>query len=342
MTFQDTGQQVRTGGEEPTGVALHARPSATPDRDGGRQRGLMEINPERLARGLGWFSIGLGLAQLVAPRRLAQVIGVPDDDNTRAVLRAVGLREIVTGVGILTRRRPAGWLWARAGGDVMDLALLGSALMSDQANRPRVAAAAAAVAGIMALDLRVGEQLRHSPAAAQRSLPRDRSIRVQKSITVHRSPEELYQFWHQFENLPRFMNHLQAVQVTGEKRSHWKAKAMAGMTVEWDAEIIADRPNELIAWRSLEGADVDHAGSVHFKPAPGGRGTEVRVEMQYIPPGGVIGATLAKLFGEAPEQQLQEDLRRFKQLMEVGEVVQSEATARGRGPAQPPARPIRS
>jgi uncharacterized membrane protein len=105
---------------------------------------------------------------------------------------------------------------------------------------------------------------------------------------------------------------------------------------------IADRPNELIAWRSLEVADVDHAGSVRFKPAPGGQGTEVRVEMQYIPPGGVIGATIAKLFGESPDQQLQEDLRRFKQVMEVGEVIQSEATARGRGPAQPPAMPGRS
>jgi uncharacterized membrane protein len=269
------------------------------------------------------------------------LIGVPDDDDTRAVVRAVGLREIVTGIGILSRDRPAGWLWARAGGDVMDLALLGSALKSDHADRPRVAAAAAAVIGIMALDLRGGQQLRHSPGAAQRSLPRDRTIRVQKSITVNRSPEELYRFWQHFENLPRFMNHLQSVQVAGEKRSHWKAKAPAGMTVEWDAEIIADRPNELIAWRSLEGADVDNAGSVHFKPAPGGRGTEVRVEMQYIPPGGVIGATIAKLFGEAPEQQVQEDLRRFKQLMEAGEVVQSEATARGRGPAQPPATPVR-
>jgi uncharacterized membrane protein len=295
-----------------------------------------------LARGLGWFSIGLGLAQLVVPRRLAQLIGVPDDDETRVVLRAVGLREVVTGVGLLTQRRPAGWLWARAGGDVMDLALLGSALRSDQASRPKVAAAAAAVVGIMALDVRGGERLSRSPGEARRSLLRDRSIRVQKSITVNRPPEELYRFWRNFENLPCFMRHLESVQVTGETRSHWRAKAPIGMRVEWDAEIINDRPNELIAWRSREGADVDHAGSVHFKPAPGGRGTEVRVEMQYIPPGGVMGATIAKLFGEAPEQQLQEDLRRFKQMTEAGEVVRSEATARRRGPAQPPVMPVRS
>jgi uncharacterized membrane protein len=222
---------------------------------------------------------------------------------------------------------------------MMDLALLGSALTSDHADRPRVAAAAAAVVGIMALDLRCREQLRHQPGAPQKRLPRERSMRVQKSVTVNRSPEELYQFWHNFENLPRFMNHLQSVQLTAENRSHWKAKTPARMTIEWDAEIIADRPNELIAWRSLEGADVDHAGSVHFERAPGGRGTEVRVEMQYIPPGGVIGATLAKLLGGAPDQQMQEDLRRFKQLVEAGEIVRSEATMRGRGPAQPPVAP---
>jgi uncharacterized membrane protein len=224
----------------------------------------------------------------------------------------------------------------------MDLALLGAALKSDHARRPKVAAAAAAVVGVMALDLRCSEQLSHSPGASRRSLPRDRSIRVEKSITVNRLPEELYQFWRNFENLPRFMAHLDAVQATGEKRSHWRAKALAGMTVEWDAEIINDRPHELIAWRSVEGADVDNAGSVHFKRAPGGRGTEVKVEMRYIPPGGVIGATIAKLFGEEPEQQVGEDLRRFKQVMEAGEVVQSDATVRDRGPAQPLATPVRS
>lgn len=328
--------------EATTGAASSARPAGTPGRDGWQQGGSKAGHPTRLARGLGWFSIGLGLAQLVAPRAVSQVIGVRDDGNTRTVLRAVGLREIVTGVGLLTRRRPAGWLWARAGGDVMDLALLGSALKSDQARRPRVAAAAAAVVGIMALDVRSGEQLRHRPGAAPSSLPRDRTMRVQKSITVNRPPEELYRFWRNFENLPRFMRHLESVQVMGETRSHWRAKAPIGTRVEWDAEIINDRPHELIAWRSREGADVDNAGSVHFKRAPGGRGTEVRVEMQYIPPGGVIGATLAKLFGEAPEQQVSEDLRRFKQVMEVGEVVQSEATARRRGPAQPPATPAKS
>ena len=162
-------------------------------------------------------------------------------------------------------------------------------------------------------------------------------MHVKKAITVNRPPEEAYTFWHDFRNLPRFMKHLEDVQMTDNGRSHWKAKAPAGTTVEWDAVVVDDRPNELIAWRSLDGADVDNSGSVRFAPAPGGRGTEVRVELHYNPPGGALGATIAKLFGEEPEQQVQDDLRRFKQVLETGEVVYSEATVHGRPhPARPP------
>lgn len=159
---------------------------------------------------------------------------------------------------------------------------------------------------------------------------------VKKAITVNRPATELYQYWHDFENLPRFMQHLVSVQVTGEKRSHWTAQAPAGATVEWDAEIVEDRPDELIAWRSLAGAAVDNAGAVRFAPAPGGRGTEVRVELQYDPPGGALGATVAKLFGEEPAQQVGDDLRHFKQVLETGEITQSDASAKGGGPAQAP------
>ena len=339
MTAHNINQDIQQGGEARTRTTPSAQAHGRPDGGEGQQGMLQGVSAEQLARGLGWFGIGLGIAQLVAPRRLAQLVGASDGEETCAVMRTVGLREIVTGIGILSGRSPAGWLLARAGGDIMDLALLGSAAKSDHSNHPRVTATAAAVVGVMALDLYCGEQLRHGFEGQQRALPRDRSIRVQESITVNRPPAELYAFWHRFENLPRFMAHLDAVQVTGEKRSHWRAKAPAGMTVEWDAEIIADRPNELIAWRSLAGADVDNAGSVRFMPAPGGRGTEVRVEIQYISPGGVIGATIARLFGEAPDQQVRADLRRFKQVIEVGEVVRSEATAQGSGPARPSAAP---
>ncbi len=162
-------------------------------------------------------------------------------------------------------------------------------------------------------------------------------METKQAITVNWPPAELYQFWHDFQNLPRFMQHLEAVQVNGQHRSHWKAKAPAGTTVEWDAEIVEDRANELISWRSVQGASVDNAGSVRFSPAPGDRGTEIHVELRYDPPGGALGATVAKLFGEEPGQQVRDDLRRFKQVVETGEVVYSDASVKGGGPAQPPA-----
>jgi len=155
-------------------------------------------------------------------------------------------------------------------------------------------------------------------------------VKVEKSLTINREPAELYRFWRNFENLPRFMNHLESVKVTGENRSHWVAKAPAGTTVEWDAEVYNEKENELIAWRTLEGADVDSAGSVRFEPATNGQGTVVRVVLKYDPPGGAIGAAVAKLFGENPEQQIDEDLRRFRQLMETGEVATTEGQPSGR------------
>ena len=162
------------------------------------------------------------------------------------------------------------------------------------------------------------------------SVPADRGIKVEKTVTIDKSPEELYRFWRNFENLPRFMNHLESVRVTGGNRSHWVAKAPAGRSVEWDAEIYNEKENELIAWRSLEGADVDSAGSVHFQAAPGGRGTVVKVVLKYDPPGGIIGAAIAKLFGEEPSQQIEEDLRRFKQVMETGETPTTTGQPSGR------------
>ncbi|MGI9105171.1 MAG: SRPBCC family protein [Pyrinomonadaceae bacterium] len=155
-------------------------------------------------------------------------------------------------------------------------------------------------------------------------------VKVEKSVTINKSPEELYQFWLNFENLPSFMNHLEEVRVTGDGRSHWVAKGPAGMSVEWDAESYNMRENEFIAWRSLEGSQVDNAGSVHFTPAPGGRGTQVRVVLKYDPPAGVLGSWIAKAFGEAPEQQIDEDLRRFKQLMETGETATTTGQSSGR------------
>jgi uncharacterized membrane protein len=162
------------------------------------------------------------------------------------------------------------------------------------------------------------------------SVPSGRGVKVKKSVTINRSPEELYSFWRNFENLPRFMNHLESVKVEGTNRSHWVAKGPAGTSVEWDAEVYNEKDNEMIAWRSLEGAEVDNAGSVHFEPASGGRGTVVKVVLKYDPPAGKIGALVARLFGESPAQQIDEDLRRFKQLMETGETATTTGQSSGR------------
>ena len=157
-------------------------------------------------------------------------------------------------------------------------------------------------------------------------------IKVTHSVTILKPAAELYAFWRDFTNLPRIMDHLEAVTVQDGKRSHWVAKAPLGKAVAWDAEIINEVPDELIAWQSLPGGDVDNAGSVTFKPAPTGRGTELRVEINYAPPAGKVGATVAKLFGEEPKKQLDDDLRHFKQLMEAGERPTTEGQSSGRGP----------
>lgn len=158
----------------------------------------------------------------------------------------------------------------------------------------------------------------------------NQNMKVEKTVTINKSAAELYHFWHKFENLPTFMKHLKSVKVFNETRSHWIANAPMGASVEWDADIIRDEENKLIAWASVEGADIDNSGFVRFTPAPGGRGTEVKVVIEYNPPGGAVGAALAKLFGEEPEQQAGDDLRRFKQLMEAGEIATTEGQPSGR------------
>jgi uncharacterized membrane protein len=142
--------------------------------------------------------------------------------------------------------------------------------------------------------------------------------RVDRCVTINRPVDEIYRFWRNFENLPRFMHHLLSVTVFDERRSHWVARGPAGRTVQWDAEVVDEAPNERIAWRAVD-ADVGHTGTVTFSRAPGNRGTEVRVILHYAPPAGRLGAALAKVFGDGPSQQVECDLRTFKQVMEAGE-----------------------
>ncbi len=273
---------------------------------------------ERFARGLGWFSVGLGAAQVAAPGALASAIGVKNDRGSRWTMRPLGLRELGSGLGILTQQSPIGFLWGRVAGDVVDLALLGVAAKRKKVSGGRLAAATATVVGVTIVDTLTARRLRGVREAAPEE--------VRRTITIACSPEDAYRFWRNLENLPRFVAHLESIAVLDERRSHWIAKAPAGTSVEWDAEIIEDRPNDRIAWRSLPGADIESSGAVYFEPAPGGRGTEVSVEIRYQPPFGAAGKALAKLLGEEPGQQTDGDLRRLKQVLETGEVVRSDAS----------------
>ena len=170
------------------------------------------------------------------------------------------------------------------------------------------------------------------------SVPYRHGIRVHSSITVNKPRFEVYSFWRALENLPSFMQHLEKVRETGKFVSHWEARTSLGQTVAWDAEMITDDPGQLIAWRSLPGADVDNAGSVRFADVSGhgasgnggsgNRGTEVHVELSYVPPGGVIGAWLIKALGQNPKEQIQQDLRHFKMMIETGEVPQTQRETR--------------
>ncbi len=330
-------------------------------------------NPDRIAGGLAVFSMGLGLLQLAAPRQVAEWAGLPEERNMVNLLRAAGVREIASGLAIFAGATPG--VWARILGDGMDLALLADALRDPRADRGRVATAAAVVAGTTLLDLFTADLLNKrnamGPDAAMTPTRRvlgergtygsgfgggfgnqsggthegmgntlfaeDKGIEIERSITVGLPPEQVYAYWHNFENLPRFMLHLEAVEVLDGTRSRWTAKAPLGMSVAWDAVITEDIPNQLIAWQSVEGADVENAGIVRFQPAPGDRGTEVHVQMRYSPPAGRLGSLVARLLGEEPHQQVRDDLRRFKMLLETGEIARSEGSLDNKErSAQPP------
>jgi uncharacterized membrane protein len=278
----------------------------------------------RLGPALGWASFALGAPLVALPGRVARAIGLDDTPGTRAVARAVGVRELAAGAGILAQtRRPMAGLWSRVAGDGMDLALLAAGLRG-RSNPRRLAVAGAAVAGIAALDVLAASRVTRRTTPTK--VAEDGTYTVSAGVTVNKSAEDAYGLWREFDRLPVFMTHVVDVAADGK---HWVAEAPGGGTVEWDAEIVEDTPGEVLAWRSLPGADVTNAGRVTFAPAPGNRGTEVRVELTYEPPAGALGNTVARLLGQEPRQQVTDDLRRYKQVLETGEVVRSEASPEG-------------
>ena len=227
---------------------------------------------DRLAVGLGWFSVALGLAELAAPRSIARFIGAPPDSDTVSLVRAFGARELGNGLAILAEPNRPAWMWSRVGGDALDLTCLIAAANSPSSNPARAACATAVVLGVAALDVMCAQQLSEQQRE-QRVIGRTgRSVAVSEAITINRSIDDIEEFWQRTTQLP------ESLQVC----------------------------------------------TFEFRPAPGARGTEVRVHAEYTPTGGKIGARLARLFAKDPGSQIRADLRRAKQLIETGEIARSE------------------
>ena len=354
--------------------ASHNADSATtamPDVARGRHYRPAQLrDPDQVVNsGIAWFSVALGVTQIVAPDAVARLIGMRPSQTTRSTMRAIGVRGLTTGFGLLSNAKRSPWLWARLAGDMVDLSLLGTGVGRRADDRSRAGRAALAVGSVAALDLLAATRSRRThrqrveadgfasveetvqgPLSYPPSEPRgggtkkstgDEQVgvvtsdaieatesglrKVRHAVTVNRPASELYAYWRDLKNLPNFMRHLESVTHLEGGRSHWVTRGPGGVKVEWDAEIVADVPGELIAWQSLPGADVRNAGTVRFIPVPAGRGTEVHVELDYSPPAGSLGAVVAKLFRAEPGQQIRDDLKAFKSVMEVGEILHAGA-----------------
>ena len=215
----------------------------------------------------------------------------------------------IAGAGLIME----GWRRRSLGGGA--LAFAGISLLY------RAASGYCPALGAMGIDMR-GSQ--NTNRLGRRKVASEQASKIRRSIEISRPPNELYKFWRSLDNLPRIMSHLESVQVVNNRFSHWVVKTITGLpTIEWDAEIINDVENERIGWRSLNDADVDHAGSVEFEPIGDGRSTRVTVTMQYAPIGGRLGTAVAKLLGEDPDLKIADDLQRFKESMEAGKTVTS-------------------
>lgn len=299
--------------------------------DGRRAGGRDVRTSSRTTSVLRSVGIGVGLWQLFAPRHVARLVGLSQQRRSLTLIRALGVRKLAIGLGLLTRKRQSRWHWARTAGDILDLGLLGNALRSRTNDRARLSGALAAVAGVSLLDAWSTRQSRRTLADSAAPVP------IRRSTTIARPPAEVYRFWRDFKNLPKFMVHLESVETLDATHSYWRARGVGGKTFEWNAEIVGDRENELISWQTVgRGSQVAHVGVVRFVAAPGGRGTEVHVDATYDQAGGPFGRALALAFGHDPSQQIEGDLRRLKQVLEAGEVIESDASIhRGMHPARP-------
>lgn len=301
----------------------------------------MESQAESQTRSLarvGVASAGVGLAQLVATK-VAAARARADSSRASTLLTAVGARALGHSVAELVR--PSRSTWTTRVRNAVGVATLRRALehRSGERRRRRRTAVAAGAVGLGAVGAVTAARSR-----SQRDGERPGPQEVTASVTVNKGPDEVYAFWRDFTQLPHFMHHLQSVTANNDGSWHWVANAPVKRSVAWDADVTVDEPGQRISWKSRPGADVDNSGTVHFAAAPGDRGTEVRVSLQYGMPAGKVGAIVARLLGEQPQQQVDDDLRRFKQVLETGQVVRSDrspsGTAARQQTRQRPAQPV--
>lgn len=312
-----------------SGAEPHASPTG-PDGQG-EKRPTAALD---LSRALGWASLGLGIAQLAAPQRLADLAGLADGSRTRAIVRLLGLREAATGAGILAGANPVPWMWGRVGGDAIDLALIASAIDTRGTNRTRLAGAAAITAGMTAIDAICSARLTMAPAP--RPAPPAEAVRVATAITVQAPSRRVYEALANAQTLPRFVESFAEIDVQDQRLTRWTVTLPGGMPLHWDVELTEEAPGERIAWRTREGSAFPASGQIDLRPSPANQGTEVRFTAAFDPPGGELGAKIGDLFTGAIGTKIHNDLRRFKQLIDLGEIVQSDASVAG-GPH--PARP---
>lgn len=305
---------------------------------------------QSLAMAFGGMSAGIGAWYMAAPRHFLSVIGARPSERRILITRLVAAQELGVGTLLMADGRATPWLAMRVGGDLVHGAMLALAYRAPDADRRQMRLAWLAWLAITAGDVagtlvarnieRTGADMESGDGESSEAALAVTDDAVHRSITIAREPMEVYSYWRQLENLPRFMKHLERVEELDGGRSRWTARAPLGATVEWEAEITDDLPGQRIAWTATEDAQVRNAGTVTFERAPGGRGTEVRVRLQYSPPGGPLGTAVAKLLGEDPSRQISGDLRRLKQVLETNEVVVSVAAADDRSRRQRPAQPV--
>ncbi|HVU53122.1 MAG TPA: SRPBCC family protein [Polyangia bacterium] len=280
---------------------------------------LQKRRPDNASLGLGLLGLGLGLGALAAPRALVRALGVDAGARTPWLVRALGAREIVTTAGLFASGRTAPWLWARVGGDLIDITLVAGALRAPSARRGRAWGALGGLLGVTALDVITAVRARR----AERPAPPP----VKASVTIARRREDVYGFWRNPANAPSFMADVESVEVLDDRRSRWTARGPVGPVVTWESVLEEDRPGERLSWRSSDGSDVDVSGAVTFSDAPGGRGTEVRICARYAPRNDVAARAARFLWKKAGPFRLEADLRRCKQILEAGHVAHSDARA---------------